>query len=117
MRLSDARLQAESSMCMYSEHGFDPLIRPETGLVCQSLSVVSNWIPGSPQAQDASEISRSRVCAEVVSTTSPPTRAFRSQLPALGSVAFCMNSSVVRTELLAFWNWMLCHASPFRLMS
>src|SRR5277367_210044 len=31
IRLSDARLQAESSTCMYSEQGFDALIRPLTG--------------------------------------------------------------------------------------
>ena len=31
MRFSDARLQAESSTCMYSEHGLDALIRPEFG--------------------------------------------------------------------------------------
>ena len=29
MRLIDARLQAESSTCMYSEHGFDALMRPD----------------------------------------------------------------------------------------
>ena len=29
MRFSDARLQAESSTCIYSEHGLDALIRPD----------------------------------------------------------------------------------------
>ena len=37
MRLIDARLQAELSTCMYSEHGFEALIRPVFGHVCQSL--------------------------------------------------------------------------------
>ena len=37
-----ARLQAVSSRNMYSEHGFEPLIRPPSGQVCHSLMVVSN---------------------------------------------------------------------------
>jgi hypothetical protein len=48
IRFRLARLQALSSRCMYSEHGFEALIRPELGQVCQSLIVVSNCIPGSP---------------------------------------------------------------------
>src|SRR3954453_2386953 len=55
-RLIDARLQAESSTCMYSEHGLEALIRPDTGQVCQSLIVVSYWTPGSAQRQAASAI-------------------------------------------------------------
>ena len=35
IRLIEARLQAESSTCMYSEHGFEALIRPDSGQVCQ----------------------------------------------------------------------------------
>ena len=46
-----ARLHAVSSRNMYSLHGLDPLIRPPSGQVCHSLMVVSNWIPGSAQAQ------------------------------------------------------------------
>jgi hypothetical protein len=49
IRLSDARLHAELSTCMYSLHGFDALIRPEFGLVCQRLIVVSYCTPGSAQ--------------------------------------------------------------------
>jgi hypothetical protein len=45
---------------MYSEHGFDALIRAVFGQVCQSLTVVSNCIPGSPQTQVASAIWRIR---------------------------------------------------------
>ena len=42
---------------MYSEHGFDALIRPEFGHVCHWLIVVSYWTPGSAQRQAASAIS------------------------------------------------------------
>ena len=59
-RLMDARLQAELSRCMYSLHGLEALMRPELGQVCQSLIVVSNCIPGSPQACAASAIIRIR---------------------------------------------------------
>ena len=45
-----ARLQAVSSRNMYSEHGLEALMRPDSGQVCQSLMVVSNWMPGSAQA-------------------------------------------------------------------
>jgi hypothetical protein len=47
-RLRLARLQALSSRCMYSEQGFDALMRPVFGQVCHSLMVVSNCMPGSP---------------------------------------------------------------------
>ena len=59
MRLIEARLHAESSTCMYSEHGLDALIRPEFGHVCHSLMVVSYWTPGSAQRHAASAIWRS----------------------------------------------------------
>jgi len=39
-RLSDARLHAVSSRNMYSEQGFEAMIGPDTGQVCQSLTVV-----------------------------------------------------------------------------
>src|SRR5579862_7954862 len=58
IRLSEARLQAESSTCMYSLHGLEALIRPELGHVCHWLIVVSYWMPGSAHRQAASEISR-----------------------------------------------------------
>ena len=51
-----ARLQAVSSRNMYSEHGFEALIRPEFGQVCQRLIVVSYCTPGSPQPQAPSAI-------------------------------------------------------------
>ncbi len=40
-RFSDARLQAVSSRNMYSEQGFEALMRPSSGQVCHSLMVVS----------------------------------------------------------------------------
>ena len=56
IRLMLARLQAVSSRNMYSEHGFEALIRPEFGQVCQRLIVVSYCTPGSPQPQAHSAI-------------------------------------------------------------
>src|ERR1700741_4955438 len=53
-RLMDARLHAVLSRNMYSEHGLDALIRPDSGQVCQSLMVVSNCTPGSAECQAAS---------------------------------------------------------------
>src|SRR5450432_2015097 len=47
MRFSDARLHAESSRNMYSEHGFDALMRAVLMHGCQSLMVVSYCMPGS----------------------------------------------------------------------
>src|SRR5437667_4841326 len=58
IRLSDARLHAESSRNMYSEHGFDALMRDVFGHGCQSLTVVSNCMPGSPQTHADSAILR-----------------------------------------------------------
>ena len=60
IRFSDARLQAESSRNMYSEHGFDALMRAVAFDVCQRLMVVSNCMPGSPHWCVASAISRIR---------------------------------------------------------
>src|ERR1700729_52421 len=54
IRLKLARLQAESSRNMYSEQGFDALMRPEFLLVCQRLMVVSYCMPGSPHCHVAS---------------------------------------------------------------
>src|SRR5579862_2533164 len=56
IRLSEARLQAVSSRNMYSEHGLEARMGPPAGQVCQSLTVVWNWMPGSAQAQAAYEI-------------------------------------------------------------
>src|SRR3954468_15181972 len=110
MRFSEARLHAESSTCMYSEHGLDALIRPEFGDVCHWLMVVSYWTPGSAQRQAASAISRISSRAGTDSTDSPVVRAMRCQ--SASSSTACMNSSVTRTELLAFWYWMEWKPSP-----
>src|SRR5687768_13447243 len=66
IRLMLARLQAVLSRNMYSLHGFDALIRPLLGQVCQRLIVVSYCTPGSPQcqAQLAMRVSSSLACHE-----------------------------------------------------
>src|ERR1700761_3881141 len=111
IRFSDARLHAESSTCMYSEHGLDALMRPEFGDVCHWLIVVSYWTPGSAQRQAASAISRISSRALIGSPTgSPVVRAIRCQ--SASSSTACMNSSVTRTELLAFWYWIEWKPSP-----
>src|SRR4028119_503269 len=46
IRFSEARLQEELSSDMYSLHGLDAVIRPDSGVVCQSLIVSSYWMPG-----------------------------------------------------------------------
>ena len=53
IRFSDARLHEVLSRLMYSEHGLDAVIRPDSGLVCQSLMVSSYWMPGSAHSQAA----------------------------------------------------------------
>src|SRR3954454_22816042 len=58
IRFNDARLQAESSRNMYSEQGFEALIRAVVLQVCHRLTVVSNCMPGSPHCHVASAIWR-----------------------------------------------------------
>src|SRR3954466_4537077 len=111
MRFSEARLQAESSTCMYSLHGFEALIRPEFGHVCHWLIVVSYWTPGSAQRQAASailRISSRELMGSLIG--SPVVRAIRCQ--SASSSTACMNSSVTRTELFAFWYWIEWKPSP-----
>ena len=96
-------MHAELSRCMYSEHGFEPLMRPVLAAVCQRLMVVSNCMPGSAHSQVAWEIWRMRSRARTVLMTSPAVTARRCQ--SASSTTACMNSSVTRTELLAFWYW------------
>ena len=88
---------------MYSEHGFDALIRPEFGHVCHALIVVSYWTPGSAHCHAASAICWSRSRALVVATTVPSVRAVRFQ--SAPASAASMKASVTRTELFAFWYW------------
>ncbi len=88
---------------MYSEHGFDALMRPVFGSVCHALIVVSYCTPGSAQRHAASETSCSTLRAFTVSTTEPSVRAVRFQ--SASSSTACMKASDTRTELLAFWYW------------
>ena len=99
---------------MYSEQGFEALIRPLTGLVCHSLHTESNCIPGSPHCQAASAISRQMSRAFTVSITEPSRP--RNEYSPPSQTAF-MNSSVTRTELLLFWKNTELYASPLKLPS
>src|SRR5258705_12275628 len=98
-RFIEARLQAVSSRNMYSEHGFDAMIGPDAGHVCQSLMVVWNCRPGSAEAQAAWPIFSHSVRAFRVLAILPGfVRQVRSP-PLSASTAF-RNPSVTRTELL-----------------
>src|SRR6476659_10241930 len=114
-RLSDARLHEELSSDMYSEHGLEAVIRPVSGLVCQSLMVSSYCRPGSAHSQAAWLILRNRSRASTVSMTSPVLRALSpNDVP---SSTARMNSSLTRTELLAFWYCTEVMSGPPRSMS
>src|ERR687884_415508 len=114
-RFSDARLHELLSRLMYSEQGLDALIRPVSGLVCQSLIVSSYWMPGSAHSQAAWVTLRNRPRASMVSSTAPSWRARRPN--SVPSSTARMNSSETRTELLAFWYWTLVMSLPPRSMS
>src|SRR5437588_12974609 len=70
IRFSDARLHDVLSRLMYSEHGLDAVMRPVSGLVCQSLIVSSYWMPGSAHSHAACATLRNRSLASTVSVTS-----------------------------------------------
>src|SRR5690348_3724477 len=114
-RLSDARLHEELSSDMYSEHGLDAVMRPVSGLVCQSLMVSSYWRPGSAHSHAALAILWNRSRASTVSMTSPVLRPRRPK--SVPSSTARMNSSLTRTELLAFWYWTEVMSWPPRSMS
>ncbi len=114
-RFSEARLQEELSSDMYSEHGFDAVIRPVSGLVCQSLIVSSYCRPGSAHSHAATEILRNSSRASTSSMTSPVLRPRRPKV--VPSSTARMNSSLTRTELLAFWYCTLVMSRPPRSMS
>src|SRR5690242_5904970 len=101
IRFSDARLQAVSSRNMYSEHGFEALMRAVALQVCQRFTVESYCMPGSPQCQADSEIFFSKSRARSFSAGEPSVT-LRVHQSRSASTA-CMNSSVTRTEWLAFW--------------
>src|SRR6202789_468902 len=104
MRLKDARLQAESSRNMYSEQGLEALMRAGFLLVCQRLMVESNCMPGSPHCQVASAMLCMR-CRAVYPLTGVRSLTVRV-VKVLSDSTARMNSSVTRTELLAFWKKM-----------
>src|ERR1700728_2937987 len=114
-RFMEARLQAESSRCTYSLQGLEPLMRPVIGAVCQRLMVVSYCRPGSAHSQAEWAIWRNRSRAGRVRMTEPSVRPVRSQ--SRPSMTASMNSSVTRTELLAFWYWVEWLSAPSRSMS
>src|SRR6201982_3186781 len=115
IRLSEARLHAESSIDMYSEHGFDALMRPVFGSVCHELIVVSYWTPGSAHSHAAAAIWRSRSRASLDSRTVPSVRAVR--LNSSPFVADSINASLTRTELFAFWYWIEAQSGELSDMS
>ena len=86
---------------MYSEHGFDALIRPAAGQVCQSLIVESYWMPGSALAQAAIAILAQSASAFSVLVTLPSVR--RTSCQSRFSSTARMNSSPTRTVLFEFW--------------
>src|SRR3954470_12085139 len=114
-RLSDARLHDELSRDMYSEHGLDAVIWPVSGLVCQSLIVSSYWMPGSAHSHAALAILPNSSRASTVSMTRPSSRALSPN--GFPSSTARMNSSLTRTELLAFWYWTETMSLPPRSMS
>src|SRR3954463_5535474 len=114
-RLSEARLHELLSSDMYSEHGLDAVIRPVSGLVCQSLIVSSYWMPGSAHSHAALAILPNSSRASTVSMTRPSSRALRPN--GFSSPTARMNSSLTRTELLAFWYWTETMSLPPRSMS
>src|ERR1041385_3200115 len=96
---------------MYSEQGLEALMRAVFGQGCQSLTVVSNCIPGSPQIHADSEILRISSRALPVSLTrSRSVTARGGQSPPFSNER--MNSSVTRTEWFAFWNCTESYAPP-----
>src|SRR3954451_15492936 len=114
-RFSDARLHDELSSDMYSLHGVDAVIRLVSGLVCQSLIVSSYCRPGSAHSQAAWLILRNSSRASTSSITSCVLRPRSPNF--VSSSTARMNSSVTRTELLAFWYCTLVMSRPPRSMS
>src|SRR4030042_1753424 len=102
IRFSEARLHAESSRNIYSLQGFEELIGPELGQVCQRLIVLWYCRPGSPQILVPSAISSISLRAECSSTFSPVVTAYVAHVASFSTA--CINSSVTRTEKLEFRN-------------
>ena len=92
-------------MNMYSEHGFDALIRCVALHGFHLLMSVSYCMPGSPQTHADSAIFTRRAFASNVPIGSPVVTAFVVCVPPDSTA--CMNASVTRTEWFAFWKAML----------
>src|SRR5215218_9183961 len=90
-------------------------MRPVFAAVCHRLRVVSNCMPRSAHSDGGSHSWRNSSRARPVLTTVPVLTSRRFQSPS--SDTACMNSSVTRTELLAFWYWIECESRPSRSMS
>src|ERR1700693_2204076 len=101
IRFSEARLHAVSSRNMYSEQGFEALMRAVFLEVCHLLMVVSYCMPGSPHCQVASAILCMRSRARYSLTGVRFLTVLVVKRPSFSTAA--MNSSLTRTELLAFW--------------
>src|SRR3954449_13348525 len=114
-RFSEARLHEELSRCMYSLQGLEAVMRPVSGQVCQSLMVPSYWMPGSAHSHAACAILRNNDLASTFSIGSPVARPRRAN--SLPSSTARMNSSLTRTELLAFWYCTDTMSLPPRSMS
>src|SRR4051812_16521111 len=102
IRLIDARLHAESSMNIYSLHGFEELIGAVFGQVCQRWMVSSYWRPGSPQSQVPSAILAISIRARWVCIVRPVVTARVDHSSSFSTAR--RKLSVARTERLAFWN-------------
>jgi len=77
-QITEAKLQALLSKCIYSEHGFDALIRPVFEAVFHLLIVVSYCMPGSAECHAASAIQPMISRALTFSIVSPVFTARRS---------------------------------------
>ena len=96
---------------MYSAQGFDALIRAVFGHVCQSLMVVSNCMPGSPQTCVPSATARIRSRARSVSTIRRSADTARVCHSSSSSTAR-MNPSGTRRLLFEFWKKTDAYAGP-----
>src|SRR3989344_5652743 len=101
MTLIVARLHAELSKCIYSEHGFDAFILPVLGQVCHLFIIVSYCIPGSQDSHAAWAIACIRSRARYSWAIFPPVTNRVANVSSRSTAS--MNSSVTRTELFAFW--------------
>ena len=108
-------MEVLTSVSPVKQQGLLAVMRPVSGLVCQSLIVSSYCRPGSAHSHAALAIFSNSPRASTVSRTSPVSRPRRPNLSPSSTAR--MNSSVTRTELLAFWYWTDVMSLPPRSMS